>query len=636
MSAASSPATPAAPPSDGKLHILIIDPALRLADQAGSTRSADVARRLAQAGHRVSVLTTAAALKGDTATIAGVTVTAMASRARARFGFPLPPAVGGAYARGLLWRIWRIKEVDAVLATDRPLAMMPLLIWFCWKRGIPLLLDAREGAPPRLSPSTPFGKRLIAWGARGIFRLAARAAKQIVVISPDLEQNLRTQGIGRGKLTVSGPGCDSVLFATQPGSNAPAFSAYPYLAQRLVVIYAGQMTAAAELERVLGLAAAARAGGSDIIFALCGDGPARGALEARAVEMGVLNTNVWFLDPLARRDLPALVGAATAVIVTGRDFWGDNGADPAVFYDALAAGRPVVVATGGWQRETIEGRGAGLALPDGDINAAVRELTDFLQDSDGLRRIREQSTALAAGRYNIERSAGTIRTLIVDTVLVDPRAVVLRRRTLGIKRFVDVVVSGAALIILSPFLIALAIAVGIKMGWPVLFTQNRPGLKGRTFRIYKFRTMNSKKDASGALLPDGARLTDFGKTMRRFSLDELPQLINILKGDMSIIGPRPLLIEYMPYYTSEQHRRHDVKPGVTGWAQVNGRNAVSWEDKFAMDVWYVDNVSFWLDVKILFKTVWTVLTGHGVSQRGHATFERFDEIMARRQGAEDV
>ena len=155
------------------------------------------------------------------------------------------------------------------------------------------------------------------------------------------------------------------------------------------------------------------------------------------------------------------------------------------------------------------------------------------------------------------------------------------------------------------------------------FTQQRPGLKGKPFTIYKFRTMSDERDAGGNLLPDEKRLTRFGKFLRKTSLDELPELFNVLKGDMSLVGPRPLLMEYLPLYSAEQARRHEVKPGITGWAQVNGRNNLSWEDKFKMDVWYVDHLSFRLDIKILLITLWKVIKREGISQKGQATMEKF-------------
>ena len=191
------------------------------------------------------------------------------------------------------------------------------------------------------------------------------------------------------------------------------------------------------------------------------------------------------------------------------------------------------------------------------------------------------------------------------------------------KRLLDLVVAAAGLILLSPLLAVLALLVRTRLGRPVLFTQERPGLGGRPFRICKFRTMRDARDASGAPLPDAHRLTPLGSFLRSTSLDELPELFNVLRGDMSLVGPRPLLLEYLPLYTPEQARRHEVRPGITGWAQVNGRNAISWEEKFALDVWYVDNRSLLLDLRVLALTAAKVLAREGISQEGRATMERF-------------
>lgn len=192
-----------------------------------------------------------------------------------------------------------------------------------------------------------------------------------------------------------------------------------------------------------------------------------------------------------------------------------------------------------------------------------------------------------------------------------------------VKRFFDIVLSIAAITLLSPVLIVLAIMVRAKLGSPVLFRQKRPGYHGEIFGLMKFRTMTDERDENGELLPDEVRLTSFGKKLRSTSLDELPEFFNILKGDMSFVGPRPLLVQYLPLYNEEQAHRHDVLPGLTGWAQVNGRNAISWEKKFEYDVWYTRNVSFLLDLKIVFMTVGHVLKRDGISSETHATMEFF-------------
>jgi len=191
------------------------------------------------------------------------------------------------------------------------------------------------------------------------------------------------------------------------------------------------------------------------------------------------------------------------------------------------------------------------------------------------------------------------------------------------KRAFDLFVALMVIMLLSPVIAVVAVLVRIKLGSPVLFRQQRPGLDAKPFYVYKFRTMLSVCDEHGELLPDEKRMTPFGSFLRRFSLDELPQLINVLKGELSLVGPRPLLMEYLPLYNAEQSRRHSVKPGITGWAQVNGRNAISWEDKFKYDVWYVDHQSFWLDIRILWLTILKVVRSEGISQAGNVTMERF-------------
>ena len=192
-----------------------------------------------------------------------------------------------------------------------------------------------------------------------------------------------------------------------------------------------------------------------------------------------------------------------------------------------------------------------------------------------------------------------------------------------IKRFMDFLIAALSIIIFSPLLIILAILVRVKLGGPVIFKQERPGLNGKVFKLYKFRTMTDAKDENGNLLDDEYRLTSFGKKLRSTSLDELPELYNILKGDMSIVGPRPLLVKYLPLYSDEQKRRHDVRPGLTGLAQVSGRNAITWTEKFNKDIEYVDNVSLGLDISIFFKTIYCVLKREGINSDSAATMEDF-------------
>ena len=187
------------------------------------------------------------------------------------------------------------------------------------------------------------------------------------------------------------------------------------------------------------------------------------------------------------------------------------------------------------------------------------------------------------------------------------------------KRAIDIVVACSCLVFLGPMMLFVAVLIRRKLGRPVLFRQTRPGLDGRPFEMLKFRTMLDARDAKGHLLPDEQRVTPFGQFLRSTSIDELPELLNVLRGDMSLVGPRPLLMEYLPLYSEEQKRRHNVRPGITGWAQINGRNAISWQKKFELDVWYVDNQSFWLDIKIIFLTIKKVFVSEGINAEGEIT-----------------
>lgn len=199
------------------------------------------------------------------------------------------------------------------------------------------------------------------------------------------------------------------------------------------------------------------------------------------------------------------------------------------------------------------------------------------------------------------------------------------------KRLFDLAFSVFLTALLLPLLLLLTAAIYATMGGPALFRQRRPGLRGEPFECLKFRTMDNRRDEKGLLLPDEARLTALGKFLRRTSLDELPQLVNVLRGEMSFVGPRPLLMEYLELYTSEQMRRHEAKPGITGWAQINGRNAITWEERFQLDVWYVDNQSFFLDMKILLMTIKKVIVREGISARNEETMPKFSGTMSPKQ-----
>lgn len=627
-----NPSSPSADPTPsprgegrGAPHVLFVDPTFRTADQAGKTRTNDLASHLAQNGFRCSILTTCD--DPHPAPHEGLSVITVTTKS-AGYGFDAPVAFARGFTFGALFKIWRAKGVDAVVAVDRPLRILPLVAAFAVWRGIPLILDVRTGLPVARPKNASVGQRCAAFCTRWLFRAATAFAGKVTAVTPALEEALTEDDVPESKVALSLLGCDTKTFAAT-GEPPPLATALIDVAQPPYVVFAGTMTPERRLERLIDIIAAMPDRAAR--FLLCGDGPSRGHLEARAQEKGLLNTNVFFPGTVARRDIATLLRFATAAVTDCTPH-----AHGGFLLDALAAGKPVALMGHGWQRDITEGRGAGISLDPNDPAAAGHDLADFLRDTDGLRRAGQQAAALAAGRFNLDRIAGEFRALVQDTIAADPREAVLRRRALRAKRALDIVTAFTGLIVLAPVMAGIAIAVRLQLGGPVLFKQNRTGLHGRFFTLVKFRTMTTDKGNDGQLLGDASRLTPFGRFLRRTSLDELPELFNVLMGDMSLVGPRPLLPEYLPYYDAVQRRRHEVKPGLTGWAQVNGRNATSWEERFTLDVWYVDHFSFGLDLKILAKTAWVALTGRGINADGHATMPRFDEVMARRQGAEDV
>ena len=298
---------------------------------------------------------------------------------------------------------------------------------------------------------------------------------------------------------------------------------------------------------------------------------------------------------------------------------------PGVPLEAQASGVPVVTTTATGAVDSIIDGVTGFLLPVGDTNALTNAVGKLLADPELRERMGK------AGRERMERDfhpeviwdalVHLYRELIEEKRV--PSRMTFKNRISRAKRLFDVVLAAGALLLLSPLLAAVAMLIRLRLGSPVLFRQERAGWFGSRFECLKFRTMTDARDANGQLLPDADRLTRLGRFLRSASLDELPELINVIRGEMSLVGPRPLLTQYLELYSVEQARRHEAKPGITGWAQINGRNALDWNKKLALDVWYVDHHTFWLDVRILVLTVWRVLTRQGISQPGEATVEYF-------------
>jgi lipopolysaccharide/colanic/teichoic acid biosynthesis glycosyltransferase len=295
---------------------------------------------------------------------------------------------------------------------------------------------------------------------------------------------------------------------------------------------------------------------------------------------------------------------------------------PGVPLEAQASGVPVVTTTATGAVDSVIDGETGFLVPVGDSIALSEAIAQLLKDPQLRARMG------LAGRARMERdfrpeAIWDAQINMYRELLKENAAPAKGSVSLMAKRVFDLVVAMVALVVLMPVMLIVAALVRVFLGGPVIFRQARPGLRGGIFTCLKFRTMTNARGADGELLPDGDRLTAFGRFLRRSSFDELPELLNVIRGEMSLVGPRPLLTQYLERYTPEQMRRHEIKPGITGWAQINGRNALEWKQRFELDVWYVDHRSFWLDLVILVKTVWHVFRGNGIAKAGHATMTEF-------------
>jgi lipopolysaccharide/colanic/teichoic acid biosynthesis glycosyltransferase len=344
-------------------------------------------------------------------------------------------------------------------------------------------------------------------------------------------------------------------------------------------------------------------------------GPDETALRPRIVAAcGRHIDRVRFLE-FTNRPEDAMAAADILCLPSYREGFGS------VIIEAAACGLPTVASRIYGIVDAVEAERTGLLHAPGDVGELTRQLRRLVTDAELRRALGAAARERALAQFSVERLTTAQLALYAELLDGVPAAAGWYRR-FG-KRALDVSVSACALFLLSPVLVVLAAVVRAALGAPVLFRQRRPGLKGVPFTLVKFRSMSDRYDRHGQLLPDGERLNGLGRFLRSTSLDELPELWNVLTGEMSLVGPRPLLMQYLDRYTPEQARRHEVRPGITGWAQVNGRNTLTWADKFRLDVWYVDRVSFWVDCRIVLRTVAALATRRGISQSGHPTAEEF-------------
>lgn len=609
-----------------RLRIVYLHQYFNTPEMAGGTRSYEMARRWAAAGHDVHVVTsrrerTARVGSWDTERVDGVTVHWRSVRYDNSMGFIRRVAAFATFA-ALAGPRARHLQGDVIFATSTPLTIIipALVARFC--RRTPIVFEVRDLWPELPiavgALRNPAAKAL----ARALEFIAYRSAHTIVALSPGMAAGVRRSGVPEGRVVVAPNACDLDRFEVSTGARDSYRAALAWLGSRQLVVYCGTVGTINGVDYLVRLANEFDRRADPPAFAVIGTGGDLARVKRLAERAGVLDKTIYFLPPVPKAEVPALLAAADACFSLFLPLPAMEANSANKFFDTLAAGRPVIVNYGGWQADLITKHEVGLRLPPKDVSAAAAMLTDFLADPDLLAAAGRRARALGEAEFG--------RDEISDRVL----AALLRAAERGSRRpgpsiwrhRLDAVLALAGLVILSPLMALVATVLRLHLGRPILFRQVRSGLHGEPFVLVKFRTMRPAADC-GAL--DDDRLTPITRWIRSTSLDELPTLWNVIRGQMALVGPRPLLPTYLEFYTPEQRRRLDLRPGITGLAQVSGRNALSWPDRLRLDTWYVDHRSTRLDAVILLRTLGMVLRRTGVSEPGHSTMTPFDEWLRR-------
>lgn len=504
------------------------------------------------------------------------------------------------------------ERYDVLFATTTPLTAGIPGIFARWLRGKPFVFEVRDLWPELPKAMGVIRNPLVLWAMSVLEWASYRSAHRLVGLSPGIVEGIARRGVAPERIALVPNGCDLDIFSNPGEPWRPAGVAQG----DLMALYAGTHGVANGLDALLDAAAELkRRGRGDIKLLLIGQGKLKPSLQRRARDEAL--DNVVFHEQVGKARLAGLMASTDVglqILANVPAFY--YGTSPNKFFDYISAGLPVINNYPGWLTQIIEQSQCGIAVPAQDPVAFADALERAAADRPALREMGQRGRELAETRFCRDKLADEF----VDWVTAAPG--VAAGGSL-LTRCFDVAFTLLWLPLLLPLLLLLAALVRVKLGAPVFFVQQRPGRHGRPFNMVKFRTMVDKYDGAGQLLPDAQRMTQFGSWLRNTSLDELPELFNVLKGEMSLVGPRPLLMEYLPLYTARQRRRHDVMPGITGWAQVNGRNALSWDEKFELDLWYVEHAGTRLNLRILWRTVLKVLRRDGISADGHATVERF-------------
>ncbi len=609
---------------------------------AAGTRSYSLARALVEAGHQVQMV-----CLSDARTHTGLNGLWSQGRRRGMVDgievieFDLPYSNhAGLLRRACVflrysWQSLQLAlrfDADLVFATTTPLTAGIPGIAARWLLGVPFVFEVRD-LWPELPRAMGVVRNPFVLGSLSVLEwISYHSADACIGLAPGICDGISESGIPESCITCVPNACDLELFHPLPRGDVKKPHLIGGLQQHFasnsfVAAFTGAHGFANGLDAVLDTAAELlRLQRHDIKLLFIGDGRCKPDLERRVISEGL--SNCHFLPPIPKSKLAQILSQSVHVGLMVLDdvpaFY--RGTSPNKFFDYLASGLPVVSNYPGWLADLSNQHQLGIPVQPRDPEAFAAALIRLADQPALVRTMGSNSRNLAESHFSRRVLADEWRHVVETT------ATRYARRSSGylwkqlyalFKGLADRALALVILLLLFPLLIVIAVLVRWRLGAPVLFRQQRPGYLGLPFWLLKFRTMTNTRDASGALLPDAHRLTPFGRWLRTTSIDELPELINILRGEMSFIGPRPLLMQYLPLYSFEQARRHDAKPGLSGWAQINGRNAISWEEKFNFDLWYVDHQNFLLDVRIFLVTLWKVIRRKGISSSGEATMAPF-------------
>ena len=501
-----------------------------------------------------------------------------------------------------------IKKPDVMYVYHPPITVGFAAAVIGFFRRIPFVYDIQDLWPDTVAASGMMSNP----GALGLLgslcKFVYRCASHITVLSPGFKKTLAARGVPPGKVNVIYNWCDEKVINVdyEPGEHLAS------RVDKFSILFAGTMGTAQGLESVLQAAQICQRTAPTAEFVFVGGGVERAKLERMAEKMQL--DNVRFMPRQPMHTMGGILAGADVLLVHLKDDPLFRITIPSKTQAYLAAGKPILMGVRGDAADLVKRSQSGVLCEPSNpqsIADAVKELVDL--GPERLAAMGRNGRALYDRELSV--SIGVEKFVNVFKAVVDLKPDMRSRQSgwrLFAKSALDRSTALCVLIIMSPVLIAISILVWLSMGIPILFRQQRPGRFAKPFWLLKFRTMSEQREASGDLLPDVVRLTRVGRLLRTTSLDELPQLWNVVRGDMSLVGPRPLLMEYLPRYSQEQARRHEVVPGITGWAQINGRNALSWEEKFTLDIWYVDNWSLNLDLRILLLTFKYVLMREGI------------------------